>query len=155
MPCYPSPAVKSLICVVFASAVLPQSSTVTHVLTLQLIQSVVFEGASKDAQSQSFPSSSCILKSHAFLAFLGHFKFWMGIWNVLRCNGLEILNPKHMWKSENGPLQPILATKRYVTFFWATLYIRKQSFELSFRCLFDWLTDEIKGSTKGRSPNKN
>ena len=44
-------------------------------------------------------SSSCILKSHAFLAFLGHFKFWMGIWNVLRCNGLGILNPKHMWKS--------------------------------------------------------
>ena len=36
---------------------------------------------------------------------------------MLRCNGLEILNPKHMWKSENGPLQPILATKRYVAFF--------------------------------------
>ena len=36
---------------------------------------------------------------------------------MLRCNGLEIQNPKHMWKSENGPLQPILATKRYVTFF--------------------------------------
>ena len=44
-------------------------------------------------------SSSCILKVLRVLAFLGHFKFWMGIWNVLRCNGLGILNPKHMWKS--------------------------------------------------------
>ena len=31
--------------------------------------------------------------------------------------GLEILIPKHPWKSKIGLLQPILAAKRYVTFF--------------------------------------
>ena len=30
---------------------------------------------------------------------------------------LEILIPKHPWKSKIGLLQPILAAKRYVTFF--------------------------------------
>ena len=39
------------------------------------------------------------------------------------CNGLEILVPQHLWKSKIGPLQLILATKRYVTFFWVTLYL--------------------------------
>ena len=38
-------------------------------------------------------------ESHAFLAFLGHFKFWMGFWHVLRCKGLKIQNLKHTWKS--------------------------------------------------------
>ena len=36
--------------------------------------------------------------------------------------GLEILIPKHPWKSKIGLLQPILAAKRYVSFFWVTLY---------------------------------
>ena len=55
-------------------------------------------------------------------AFWGlSFFFWMGICKVPRCNGLEILVPKHLWKSKIGPLQLILATKRYVTFFWVTL----------------------------------
>ena len=40
-------------------------------------------------------------------AFLGDLQFWMGIWNVLRWNGLEILIPKHMWKSIIGPLEQI------------------------------------------------
>ena len=41
----------------------------------------------------------------------------MGICQLLRCNGLEILVPKHPWKSTIGPLQLILATKRYISFF--------------------------------------
>ena len=35
--------------------------------------------------------------------------------------GLEILIPKHPWKSKIGLLQPILAAKRNMTFFWVTL----------------------------------
>ena len=81
----------------------------------------------KDDTNQRPHSSSFTLdswrESHAFLAFLGHFKFWMGFWHVLRCKGLKILNLKHMWKSLIEPQPPILATKRYVTFFWDTLYI--------------------------------
>ena len=38
--------------------------------------------------------------AHAFLAFLGLLIFWMGMFKVSRWNGLEILNPKHMWKSQ-------------------------------------------------------
>ena len=34
-----------------------------------------------------------------FIAFLGPFRFWMGICNVPKWNELEILIPKHMWKS--------------------------------------------------------
>ena len=34
--------------------------------------------------------------AHVFLAFLGHFKFWICVCNVPRCNGLEILILKHM-----------------------------------------------------------
>ena len=44
-------------------------------------------------------------------AFLGHFKFWKGICKEASWIGLKI-----------GPLQPILAAKRYVSFFWVTLY---------------------------------
>ena len=44
---------------------------------------------------------------------------------MARWIGLEILIPKHPWKSKIGLLQPILAAKRYVTFFWVTLYIYK------------------------------
>ena len=50
-------------------------------------------------------------------AFLGPFLFWKGICKVPRCNKLKILVPKQLWKSKIGPLQLILATKHYVTFF--------------------------------------
>ena len=45
--------------------------------------------------------------SHAFLAFLGHLLFWMGMIKVFRWNGLEILILKHMWKYIIGPLEQI------------------------------------------------
>ena len=54
----------------------------------------------------------------AFFAFLSHFRFWKGICKVASWIGLEILVPKHLWKNKIGPLQPILAAKRYVSFFW-------------------------------------
>ena len=41
----------------------------------------------------------------------------MGICKVASWIGLEILIPKHLWKSKIRPLQPILALKRYVPFF--------------------------------------
>ena len=50
-------------------------------------------------------------------AFLRPFLFCKGICKVHMCNGLEILVPKHLWKSKIGPIQLILATKCYVTFF--------------------------------------
>ena len=45
------------------------------------------------------------------------FPVWMGICKVPRCNRLKILVPKHLLKSKIGPIQLILASKRYVTFF--------------------------------------
>ena len=56
------------------------------------------------------------------LAFLSPFRFWKGICKVASWIGLEILVPNHPWKSKIGPLQPILAAKCYVSFFWVTLY---------------------------------
>ena len=41
------------------------------------------------------------------LVFLGHLIFWMGMFKGFRSNGLEILIPKHMWKSIIGPLEQI------------------------------------------------
>ena len=48
----------------------------------------------------------------AFLAFLGHFWFWMGIVRVARWIRLKILNPKHMQESKIGLLEQIWASKR-------------------------------------------
>ena len=56
--------------------------------------------------------------AHAFLAFLGCLGFSMGNIKVARWNGLEILIPKHMWKSKIGLLEQIWAKNLYVTFFW-------------------------------------
>ena len=55
--------------------------------------------------------------AHAFLAFLGHLWFAMGNIKVARWNGLEILIPKHMWKSKIGLLEQIWGQNSYVTFF--------------------------------------
>ena len=41
------------------------------------------------------------------LVFLGHLIFWMGMFKGFGSNGLEILIPKHMWKSIIGPLEQI------------------------------------------------
>ena len=46
-----------------------------------------------------------MMSAHAFLVFLGHLIFWMGMFKVFRWNGLEILIPKHMWKSKIRPLE--------------------------------------------------
>ena len=42
--------------------------------------------------------------TEGFLVFLGHL---MGMFKVFRWNRLEILIPKHMWKSIIGPLEQI------------------------------------------------
>ena len=54
-------------------------------------------------------------------AILSHLRFWKGICKTASWIGLEILIPKHPWKSKIGLLQTILAAKRYVSFFWVTL----------------------------------
>ena len=41
-----------------------------------------------------------IMSANAFLVFLGQLRFWKDIVWVARWNGLEILIPKHMWKSK-------------------------------------------------------
>ena len=46
-----------------------------------------------------------ILSAHAFLVFLGQLIFWMDTFWIARWNGLEILIPKHMWKSKIRPLE--------------------------------------------------
>ena len=50
---------------------------------------------------------SIVMSAHAFLVFLGHLIFWMGMFKVFSWNGLEILISKHMWKSIIGPLEQI------------------------------------------------
>ena len=51
-----------------------------------------------------------------FLTFLGYLWFWIGNIKVARWNGLEILIPKHMWKSKIGLLEQIWAQNPFVTF---------------------------------------
>ena len=65
------------------------------------------------------------LFSSQYLAFLSHFRFWKGICKVASWIGLEILVPKHPWKSKIRPLQPILAAKRYVSFFKNIIFVAK------------------------------
>ena len=48
-----------------------------------------------------------VMSAHALLVLLGHLIFWMGMFKVFRWNPLEILIPKHMWKSKIGPLEQI------------------------------------------------
>ena len=50
---------------------------------------------------------SIVMSANAFLVFLRHLIFWMGMLNVFRWDGLKILIPKHMWKSIIGPLGQI------------------------------------------------
>ena len=47
------------------------------------------------------------LSAHAFPVFLGHYWFWMSNIKVAIWDGLEILIPKHMWKSKIGLLEQI------------------------------------------------
>ena len=58
-----------------------------------------------------------MMSGHAFSAFLGHLIFRMGMFKMFRWNGLEILIPKHLWKSIIAPLEQIWAKNRYGTFF--------------------------------------
>ena len=53
------------------------------------------------------PPGSKVMSGHAFLAFLGHFAFWMGMFKLFRWIGLGILIPKDMWKCKIGPLEQI------------------------------------------------
>ena len=74
-------------------------------------------------------SVSCLL--------LRPFLFCKRICKVPRCEWLKILVPKHLWKSKIGPLQLILATKHYVTFFFGspcTLY-KPALFEFPTKCI--------------------
>ena len=50
-------------------------------------------------------------------AFLGYLWFSIGNIKVVRRNGLEILIPKHMWKSKIGHLEHIWGQNPYDTFF--------------------------------------
>ena len=61
--------------------------------------------------SPSFQSSKhtwqhCYVRACVFGVFR-HLIFWIGMFKVFRWFGLEILIPKHMWKSIIGPLEQI------------------------------------------------
>lgn len=75
------------------------------------------------------------VSAHAFIAFLWYFWFWMGDIEVVRWNGVDFLVPKHLRKSKIGLLEQIWAKNPYVTFFWVTLYIFKNSTN------FEWTWD--------------
>ena len=60
--------------------------------------------------------------------FLRHFRFWIGIFKVPRWIRLKFLVSKHPWKSRIGPLQLILASKRYVSSFGGFLGQRCRNF---------------------------
>ena len=66
-----------------------------------------------------------VMSAHAFSVFQClHWIFWMRMSKVFRWNGLEILIPKHMWKSKIGPLEQIQAKNRYITFFFHPVHFR-------------------------------
>ena len=54
------------------------------------------------AQSSLRKAGIKIMSAHAFL---GQLRFWMDTFWIARWNGLEILIPKHMWKSKIRPLE--------------------------------------------------
>ena len=58
-----------------------------------------------------------LVRPRMYFEFLGHLWLTMGNINVARWNGLEILIPKHMWKSKIGLLEQIWGQNSYVTFF--------------------------------------
>ena len=78
------------------------NETSDHLLCADICRTLetIFMGQRQHrSQTTQFKLQTAGEKVFAFLVFLLHFKFWMGIWNVLRCHGLKILNPKHMWKT--------------------------------------------------------
>ena len=84
------------------------------------------------AMSWELPGTQCprITRSLQIRSFMWsiliifrHIKFRKGIVWLSRWTGLEILIPKHLWKSKIGPLEQIWAENPYVTFFWDTACI--------------------------------
>ena len=73
------------------------------------LQSFVISSSKHEMCFNVFDPSSLLtaLSADAFLVFLGHLIFWMGMFKVFRWNKLEILIPKHMWKSIIGPVEQI------------------------------------------------
>ena len=54
------------------------------------------------AQSSLRKAGIKIMSAHVFL---GQLRFWMDTFLIARWNRLEILIPKHMWKSKIPPLE--------------------------------------------------
>ena len=74
------------------------------------LQSFVISSSKHEMCFHVFHPSSLLhfrAQSQRFWCFLGVLIFWMCMFKVLRWNGLEILIPKHMWKSIIGPLEQI------------------------------------------------
>ena len=73
------------------------------------LQSFVISSSKHEMCFNVFDPSSVLtaLSADAFLVFLVHLIFWMGMFKVFRWNKLEILIPKHMWKSIIGPVEQI------------------------------------------------
>ena len=85
-------------------------------------------------------------------AILSHLRFWKGICKVASWIGLEILIPKHPWKSKIGLLQPILAAKRYVTFFLGhPVYHCMYAHYVKGMRYFSWSFFRLEGCSQGRS----
>ena len=133
IPALPSEAVSSLLI-----AGQWRSCTISVLLNLLFCMKITSQSGHPGSQCtyeptracQRAPSWSCkgqAKRPHASgwtqerpswpLAFLGQLRFWMDTIWVARWNGLEILIPKHMWKSKIWPLQQIWDSKGYGTFF--------------------------------------
>ena len=64
---------------------------------------------------------SIVMSAHAFLVFLWHLIFWIGMFKVFRWNGLKILIPKHMWKVKSDLWNRFKLKIAMGHFFWSTL----------------------------------
>ena len=67
--------------------------------------------------STSYDCGEIFVYARFFFMFLGYLWFWTGNIKVARWNGLEIMIPKHMWKSKIGLLEQIWGQNPYGTFF--------------------------------------
>ena len=92
---------------------LPTSCWINHQKTALIVQ-LLYWPASKDDSASLRKAGIKIMSAHAFLRQL---RLWMDTIWVARWNRLEILIPKHTWKSKIWLPEQKLDQKCYVTLF--------------------------------------
>ena len=120
---------------------LPTSCWINRQQTALIVQ-LYWPAISKEDSVSLWKAGIKIMSAHAFLVFLGYLRFWLDTIWVARWKGLEILIPKHMWKSKNRPLEQIPAKTRYGKFFSVHPVCFSFLFGVSKHCQWQFVTGE-------------